>query len=81
LELNKKIVDNAVEKGPELVVEAIKDVAPKLGVAAAAGKAAAETIKHTGGMSPIPRLLTVGSAAFVTAAGTSLGLGLGKAAT
>jgi hypothetical protein len=32
-------------------------------------------------MAPVPRLLTVGSAAFVTAAGTSLGLGLGKAAT
>lgn len=60
-------------------MDGIKDVAPKLGVEAA-GKAAAKTIKHKGGMSPIPRLLTVGSAAFVTAAGTSLGLGLGKAA-
>jgi hypothetical protein len=79
-EINKKIVDSAIEKGPELVVEGIKDVAPKLGVAAA-GKAAAETIKHTGGMAPLPRLLTVGSAAFVTAVGTSLGLELGKAAT
>ena len=81
MEFNKKIFDSAVEKGPEIIVEGIKDVAPKLGAAAAAGKAAAETIKHTGGMSPIPRLLTVGSAAFVTAAGTSLGLGLGKAVT
>jgi len=62
-------------------VEGIKDVAPKLGVAAAAEKAAAEAIQHTGGMSPVPRLLTVGSAAFVTAAGTSLGLELGKSVT
>ena len=59
----------------------LKDVAPKLGVAAAAGKAATEAIKHTGGMAPVPRLLDIGSAAFVTAAGTSLGLELGKAAT
>jgi len=80
-EMNKKIVDSAIEKGQELVVEGLKDVAPKLGVAAAAGKAAAEAIKHTGGRAPVPRLLTVGSAAFVTAAGTSLGLELGKAAT
>jgi len=74
-------VDSAIEKAPEIVVEGLKDVAPKLGVAAAAGKAAAEAIKHTVGMAPLPRLLTVGSAAFVTAAGTSLGLELGKAAT
>jgi hypothetical protein len=80
-EINKKIVDSAIEKAPEIVVEGLKDVAPKLGVAAAAGKAAAEAIKHTVGMAPLPRLLTVGSAAFVTAAGTSLGLELGKAAT
>ena len=62
-------------------MEGVKEVAPKLRVAAAAGKVAAEAFKHTGGMSSIPRLLTVGSAAFVTAAGTSLGLELGKAAT
>jgi hypothetical protein len=80
-EINKKIVDSAIEKGPELVVEGIKEVAPKLGVAAAAGKATAEAIKHTGGMAPVPRLLTVGGAAFATAAGTTLGMELGKAAT
>ena len=54
---------------------------PQLGLATAAGKAAAEAIKQTSGMSPIPRLLIVGGAAFVTAVGTSLGMELGKAAT
>jgi hypothetical protein len=81
VEINKKIVDNAIEKGPELAVEGLKDVAPKLGIAAASGKVAAEAFKHTTGMAPIPRLLTVGGAALVTADGTSVGLGLGKAAT
>jgi len=80
IELNTKIVDSALEKGPEIVAEGIKDIAPKLGVAAAAGKAAAETIKHTAGMPMFPRLLAVGSSALVTAAGTSLGMELGKAA-
>jgi hypothetical protein len=81
LEIAKKVVDSAIEKGPELVVEGIKEVAPQLGIAAAAGKVAAETIKQTGGMAPVPRILTVGSAAFVTAVGTSVGLAIGKAAT
>ena len=80
-EINKKIVDNAIDKGPEIVMEGIKDVAPKLGVAAAAGKAASEAIKHTGGMSPLPRALSVGGAALVTAVGTTVGLELGKALT
>ena len=81
LEIDKKIVDNAIEKGPELAAEAIKEVAPQIGIAAASGKVAAETFKHTAGMAPVPRLLTVGGAALVTAVGTSVGLGLGKAAT
>src|SRR5882762_9247652 len=80
IEINKKIIESAIEKGPELVMEGIKDVGPKLGIAAAAGKAATEAIKHTGGMAPLPRLIAVGSAAFVTAAGTTIGMGLGKAA-
>jgi hypothetical protein len=54
-------------------VDGIKDVAPKLGVAAAAGKAAGEAIKQTGGMAPLPILLTVGSAALVKYAGTAAG--------
>jgi hypothetical protein len=78
-EISKKIVDSAIEKGPGLVVEGIKDVAPQIGIAAAAGKVAAETIKHTSGMAPVARLAAIGSAAIVTAAGTSLGLELGKA--
>ena len=78
LEMNKKIVDSALEKGPEIVADCIKDVAPNLGIAAASGKAAAETMKQTAGMAPVPRLLVVGGAAFVTAVGTSVGLELGK---
>jgi DNA-binding protein YbaB len=80
LEIKKKIVDSAIEKGPELVAGAIKDAEPKIGIVLVISKAAAEAIKHTGGMAPIPRLLTIGSAALVTAAGTSLGMELGKAA-
>jgi len=79
VEVNKEVLDKVIEKGPEIIAEAIKEVGPQLGIAAAAGKAAAETIKHTGGMSPLPRLAAVGGAALVTAAGTSIGLGLGKA--
>ena len=108
VEVNKKIVESALEKGPELVMVGIKEVAPKLGFAAAAAKVAVETVKHTGGLSSLPplqlpmpvfhttslafesranggsirqmRLLTIGSAALVTAAGTSLGMELGKVA-
>ena len=81
IEVNKKIVESAIEKGPEIVVDGIKDVAPKLGIAAAAGKVAAETVKQTAGMAPVPRLLVVGAAALITATGTSLGIELGKAAS
>jgi len=48
------------------VVVAIKDGAPKIGVAAAAEKAEkanAEAVKHTNGMAPLPRLAVVGSTA------------------
>jgi hypothetical protein len=79
--IDKKTVENAIEKGPDLILEGIKDVGPQIGVAAAAGKAAAETVKHTIGMHPLPRAITVGSVAFATAAGTALGIKLGKAAT
>jgi hypothetical protein len=61
-------------------MEGIKDVAPKLGVAAAAGKVAAEAFKHTSGMALLARLAVVGSAAAVTAGGTMIGLELGKQA-
>src|SRR6202789_2904798 len=79
-EINKKVIESALEKGPELVLEGIKEVAPKLGIAAAAGKAAAEAVKQTSGVAPRPRLLAIGGAAFATATGTSLGLELGKTA-
>jgi hypothetical protein len=81
LEVNKKVVERAIEKGPELVVVGIKEVAPKLELAAAAGETAEETIKQTKGMTGFHKLLANGGAAFVTAVGTSLGLSLGTAAT
>jgi hypothetical protein len=30
--MNKKIVDSAIEKGQELIVEGLKEVGPQLGV-------------------------------------------------
>jgi hypothetical protein len=80
-EINKKIVDSALNKGPELIMDGIKDVAPKLGVTAAAGKAAVEVLKQTTGMPVLPRALTVGTVALATAVGTSLGIELAKAVT
>jgi hypothetical protein len=79
IEINKQIVDKALEKGPGIVVDGIKDVAPKIGVAAASGKAASEAVKHTVGMPIIPRAFVVGSVAFATAVGTAVGIELTKA--
>jgi len=76
--IKKDIFDNAMERGKDLVVAASKDIVPNLGIGAAAGKAAAEAFKHTSGMPTVPRIAVVGSTALVTAAGTKVGLELGK---
>jgi len=54
-------------------MEGIKDVAPKIGIAGEGEKAAAEAIKHTGGMAAVPILIIVGSIAASTAGGTMIG--------
>jgi len=54
-------------------MEGVKDVAPKLGVAPAAGKAAAEALKHTPGMAPLPRLAIVRAKEATKAGGTMIG--------
>lgn len=46
---------------------------------AAVGKAASEAFKHTAGMAPAPRKAIVGTTALATAAGTTIGIELGKA--
>jgi hypothetical protein len=61
-------------------LEGLKDVGPNLGVAPAAGKAGVEVLKQTNGMAPLSRMAIVGSSAAATAAGTKLGLDLGKQA-
>jgi hypothetical protein len=79
--IKKDIFDNAMERGKDLVVAGAKDIAPNLGIGAAAGKAAAEAFKHTSGMATVPRIAVVGSTALATAAGTKIGIELGKATT
>jgi hypothetical protein len=67
-----------MEKGKELLMVGVKDIAPNLGIGAAVGKVAAEVLKHTGGIAPAPRIAAVGQTALVTAAGTKIGIELGK---
>lgn len=78
--IKKDIFDNSMERGKDLVVAGSKDIAPNLGIGTAAGKAAAEVLKHTSGMAIVPRIAVVGSTALATAAGTKIGIELGKAA-
>jgi hypothetical protein len=75
----KEIVDNVVEKGKDLAAGVVTDIGPNLGIGAAVGKVAAEAFKHTGGMAPAPRVAIVGTTALATAAGTKIGIELGKA--
>jgi hypothetical protein len=75
----KDIVDNIVEKGKNLTVGVVTDIAPNLGIGAAVGKVASEVFRHTGGMAPVPRVAMVGSTALATAAGTKIGIELGRA--
>ena len=63
VQVSKKVFNNAVEKGPELIMEAVKIVALKIGVAAAAGMVAAEVFKQTSGMAVLPRIAVVVSTA------------------
>lgn len=53
--VKKAVIDNALERGKELFMGGVKDIAPNLGIGAAAGKAAAEAFKHTGTLTPAPR--------------------------
>jgi hypothetical protein len=78
--VKKYIFENVLEKGKEVIMVGVKDVGPNLGVAAAAGKAAAEAFKHTSGMAPAPRIVTVGATALATPLGTKVGIELGKVA-
>nr|YP_009739472.1 hypothetical protein [Tricholoma saponaceum]QIC20316.1 hypothetical protein [Tricholoma saponaceum] len=69
-----------MEKDKELLMVGKKDIAPKLGIRAPAGKAAAEVFKLTGGMAAAPRIAAVGATAFAMAAVTKIGIELGKVA-
>jgi hypothetical protein len=71
----KVVFDNVMEKGKDLVMVGVKDLAHYLGIGAAAAKAEAEAFKHTGGMAPAPRIAVVGGTALATAAGTKIELG------
>jgi len=79
IKIKKNILDNAMEKGKELFMVGVKDLAPNLGIGAAVGKATAEAFKQTASMAPAPRLALVGTTALLTAAGTKIGIELGKA--
>ena len=75
----KDIVDNIVEKGKNLAMGAVTDIAPNLGIGAAVGKVASEAFRQTGGMAPAPRVTIVGTTALATAAATKIGIELGNA--
>jgi hypothetical protein len=77
--IKKNIVDNAIDKGKEILWTGFKDIGPNLGIGAAAGKVASEAFKATGGLPVVPRIAVVGSTALATAAGTKIGIELGKA--
>jgi len=78
--VKKDVFDNALEKGKELLMVGVKEIAPNLGIGVAAGKVAAEAFKLTSSMAPAPRIAAVGASAFATAAGTKIGIELGKVA-
>ena len=79
--IKKDLIDKVVEKGKDLLVVGVTDTlgSPNLGIGAAVGKVASETFKHTSGMAPLARIAMVGSTAIATAAGTKIGIDLGKA--
>lgn len=78
---NFKIRKSLIDEGFKIVYDASKlaleNIVPNLGVGAAAGSAVFAAVKHSAGMGFLPRLAVVGATAFVTAAGTKLGLGIG----
>jgi len=80
---NFKIRKDLIDEGLKNVFEAskmtVEKIAPNLGIGAAAGSATAAAVKHTAGMGPVQRLAVVGTTAFVTAAGTKIGLDIGGA--
>jgi hypothetical protein len=77
--IKKEVIDNIWEKGTDLIMSGVKDLGPNLGIGAAVGKIGSEIIKHTAGMAPAPRIAMVGTTALATAAGTKIGIELGKA--
>jgi hypothetical protein len=78
LKLKKDVLENALEKGKNLLIVGATDIAPNLSISAAVGKVAAEALKHTGGIPAVSRIALVRSTALVTAAGTKIGIELGK---
>ena len=76
--VSKEVWDSSVAAIKGGAVEVIKDIAPQLGVAAAAGKAAVETIKHTNGMPIGPRAATVFATTTATAVATGLAINVTK---
>ena len=78
--VKKDIFENVLEKGKEVNMVGVKDVGLNLGVAALAGKAAAEAFKHTSGMAYAPRIVKVGATTLATPLGTKVGIEQGKVA-
>lgn len=77
--IRKDIVDNTLEKGKDFLKSGLTNVAPDIGIGAAAGKVASEVFKHTAGMPGPARLASVTLAAGGTAFGTKVGIEMGKA--
>lgn len=79
IKVKKGIVDQALDKGKEVIVSVFSDVAPELGVGAAAGKAAAETIKQTTTVKTMPRLGIIAANTFAAAVSTKMALKVASA--
>lgn len=77
--IKKDIIESVWEKGTDIIVSGVKDLGPNLGIGAAVGKVGSEVIKNTAGMAPAPRVAMLATSALVTAAGTKIGIELGKA--
>ena len=74
IKVKKTMVDQILDKGKEVLVSVFSDVAPELGVGAAAGKAAAETIKQTTTLKSLPRLGIIAANTFAAAASTKMAI-------
>lgn len=76
--IKKSTVDKIVDTAQSLSGVFASTVVPNIGAAAAAGTVGASVVKTTVGMPPLQRGVLIGGASAITAAGTVLGIDVGK---